>query len=70
MSSFPEHQPPKGSSKKPLRKLTEAQPKPNTFTVGSRNAKPNGLAAKGSRLEAWGIGKQEHIRNKRKKQGD
>lgn len=64
---FPEHTPPAGSSKKPLKNLTERQPKPNTFTVGSRAAKPNGLAAKGSRLESWGIGKQEHTRKKRQK---
>lgn len=64
---FPEHVPPAGSSKKPLRKLTEKQPKPNEFTTGSRAARPNGLAAKGSRLESWGIGKQEHIQKKRQK---
>lgn len=64
---FPEHTPPEGSSKKPLRKLTAKQPKPNEFTVGSRNAKPNGLAAKGSRLEAWGIGMHEHTKKKKKR---
>lgn len=70
MAKFPEHQPPEGSSKKPLRKLTAKQPKPNEFTTGSRAAKSNGLAAKGSRLEAWGIGKQESVQKKRqKKQG-
>jgi hypothetical protein len=62
-----EHKHPKGSSKKPLKKLTESQPKPNEFTTGSRAAKPNGIAAKGSRLEAWGIGMQEAAGNKKKR---
>lgn len=62
---YPQHVPPAGSSTAPLPNLTANQPKPNTFTVGSRNAKPGGLAAKGSQLEAWAIGKQAEIKAKR-----
>lgn len=63
--SFPQHEHPQGSSTAPLPKLTAAQPKPNTFTVGSRNAKPGGLAARGSQLEAWAIGRQAEVRKQR-----
>lgn len=63
--SFPQHSHPEGSSTTPLPKLTAAQPKPNEFTTGSRNAKPGGLAAKGSQLESWAIGRQAEIRKQR-----
>lgn len=56
---FPTHQHPQGSSNLKLGNLTAAQPKPNEFTVGSRAAKPGGIAAKGSQLEAWAISKQQ-----------
>lgn len=56
---FPTHQHPQGSSNLKLDTLTAAQPKPNEFTVGSRAAKPGGIAAKGSQLEAWAISKQQ-----------
>lgn len=62
---YPQHVHPEGSSTAPLPNLTAAQPKPNTFTVGSRNAKPGGLAARGSQLEAWAIGRQAEIRKQR-----
>lgn len=62
---FPQHHHPEGSSTMPLPRLTAAQPKPNTFTVGSRNAKAGGIAAKGSQLEAWAIGRQAAIRSQR-----
>lgn len=62
---YPQHVHPEGSSTAPLPNLTAAQPKPNTFTVGSRNAKPNGIAARGSQLEAWAIGRQAEIRKQR-----
>jgi hypothetical protein len=64
-SGFPQHSHPSGSSTTPLPNLTANQPKPNTFTTGSRNAKPGGLAAKGSQLEAWAMGKQAEIKAKR-----
>lgn len=63
--SFPQHNHPAGSSTAPLPNLTANQPKPNTFTTGSRNAKPGGLAAKGSQLEAWAMGKQAEVKAKR-----
>lgn len=62
---FPQHVHPAGSSTAPLPNLTAAQPKPNTFTTGSRNAQPNGIAARGSQLEAWAIGRQQEIRKQR-----
>jgi hypothetical protein len=62
---YPQHIHPEGSSIAPLPNLTAAQPKPNEFTVGSRNAKPGGLAARGSQLEAWAIGRQAEIRKQR-----
>lgn len=62
---FPQHSHPAGSSTAPLPNLTAAQPKPNTFTTGSRNAKPGGIAAKGSQLEAWAMGRTAEIRAKR-----
>jgi hypothetical protein len=62
---FPQHSHPSGSSTAPLPNLTAAQPKPNTFTTGSRNARPNGIAARGSQLEAWAMGKQAEVRKQR-----
>lgn len=62
---YPQHAHPEGSSSTPLPNLTAAQPKPNTFIVGSRNAKPGGLAARGSQLEAWAIGRQAEVRKQR-----
>lgn len=60
-SPYPTHQHPEGSSNLKLQGLTNAQPKPNEFTVGSRNAKPNGIAAAGSRLEAWAQAKSSAV---------
>ena len=62
---FPQHVHPEGSSTAPLPNLTAAQPKPNVFTTGSRNAKPGGIAARGSQLEAWAMGRQQQIRQQR-----
>lgn len=62
---YPTHVHPAGSSSATLPKLTASQPKPNEFTVGSRNAKPGGIAARGSQLEAWAIGRQAEIRKQR-----
>lgn len=56
---FPTHQHPEGSSNLKLQNLTADQPRQNEFTVGSRNAKPGGIAARGSQLEAWAISKQK-----------
>ncbi len=58
-SPFPTHQHPEGSSNLKLPTLTANQPRTNEFTVGSRNAKPGGIAARGSQLEAWAISKQK-----------
>lgn len=55
---YPTHQHPEGSSNLKLGALSAQQPRPNDFTVGSRNVKPGGIAARGSQLEAWGIAKQ------------
>lgn len=55
----PTHQHPQGSSNLKLGNLSESQPRPNDFTVGSRNVKPGGIAARGSQLEAWSISKQK-----------
>lgn len=55
-SPFPTHEHPAGASNMILPRLTAAQSepgKPNEFVVSSRNAKPGGIAAAGSRLEAW-----------------
>jgi len=60
-SPYPTHQHPEGSSNLKLQSLSAAQPKPNDFTVGSRNAKPGGIAAKGSQLEAWAISKGQAV---------
>lgn len=49
---YPTHQHPAGSSTTLLPNLTAAQPKPNQFTVGSRNIKGGGIAAMGSQLES------------------
>lgn len=49
---FPTHVHPEGSSTQILPHLTANQPKPNQFTVGSRNIKGGGIAAMGSQLEA------------------
>lgn len=62
---FPQHVHPEGSSTAPLPNLTARQPKPNTFTTGSRNVQPGGIAARGSQLEAWAIGRQQQIRQQR-----
>jgi len=64
-SQFSDHEHPAGSSTTPLPTLTANQPKPNTFTTGSRNAKPGGIAARGSQLESWAMGKQAQVRAKR-----
>lgn len=58
---FPTHQHPEGSSNLKLGNLSAAQPRPNDFTVGSRNVKPGGIAARGSQLESWGIAKQKAV---------
>lgn len=58
-SPFPTHQHPEGSSNLRLNNLSDAQPAPNEFTVGSRANKPGGIASKGSQLEAWAISKQQ-----------
>jgi len=63
--AYPQHTHPEGSSTAPLPNLTASQPKPNTFTTGSRNAKPGGIAARGSQLEAWAIGRTQQIRQQR-----
>lgn len=57
----PTHQHPQGSSNMKLGNLSASQPRPNDFTVGSRNVKPGGIAARGSQLEAWGIAKQKAV---------
>lgn len=62
---FPQHTHPEGSSTQPLPHLTASQPRPNTFTVGSRNARPGGIAARGSQLEAWAMGRQQQVRQQR-----
>lgn len=67
--SFPQHVPPAGSSTQVLPRLTAAQStpgRPNTFVVGSRNAKAGGIAAMGSQLEAWAQNRQAEIRASRK----
>jgi hypothetical protein len=64
-AQFPQHTHPEGSSQQPLPHLTASQPKPNTFTTGSRNARPGGIAARGSQLEAWAMGRQQQIREQR-----
>jgi hypothetical protein len=64
-SQFSGHIHPAGSSTTPLPNLTASQPKPNTFTTGSRNAKPGGIAARGSQLESWAMGKQAQVRAQR-----
>lgn len=51
-SPYPTHVHPEGSSNQILPNLTAAQPRPNQFTVGSRNVKGGGIAAMGSQLEA------------------
>ena len=60
-SPFPTHQHPEGSSNLKLQNLSANQPRQNEFTVGSRNAKPGGIAAKGSQLEAWAISKSNAV---------
>jgi hypothetical protein len=68
-ADYPLHVPPAGSSTQVLPHLTasQSQPgRPNTFTVGSRNAKAGGIAAMGSQLEAWAQSRQSEIRNQRK----
>lgn len=64
-SQFSSHTHPSGSATAPLKNLTAAQPKPNTFTTGSRNAKPGGIAAKGSQLEAWAQSKSSAVQARR-----
>lgn len=64
-SQFSSHAHPAGSATTALPSLTASQPKPNTFTVGSRNAKPNGIAAKGSQLEAWAQSKSSAVQARR-----
>ncbi len=58
---YPTHQHPEGSSNLKLQNLTADQPRQNEFTVGSRAAKPGGIAAKGSQLEAWAISKSQAV---------
>lgn len=60
-SPFPTHQHPEGSSNLKLQNLSANQPRTNEFTVGSRNAKPGGIAARGSQLEAWAISKSQAV---------
>ncbi len=60
-SPHPTHQHPEGSSNLKLATLTANQPRTNEFTVGSRAAKPGGIAAKGSQLEAWAISKSNAV---------
>lgn len=61
---FPTHQHPSGSSNMILQNASAAlsQPgRPNTLIVGSRNASPGGIAAAGSRLEAWANAKSSAV---------
>lgn len=61
---FPTHQHPSGSSNMILQNASAAlsQPgRPNTMIVGSRNAQPGGIAAAGSRLEAWAQAKSSAV---------
>lgn len=58
---YPTHEHPEGSSNLKLANLTADQPRQNEFTVGSRNAKPGGIAARGSQLEAWAISKSSAV---------
>lgn len=60
-SPYPTHEHPEGSSNLKLQNLTADQPRTNEFTVGSRNAKPGGIAARGSQLEAWAISKSQAV---------
>lgn len=60
-SPHPTHQHPEGSSNLKLPTLTANQPRTNEFTVGSRNAKPGGIAARGSQLEAWAVSKSQAV---------
>ena len=60
-SPYPTHQHPEGSSNLKLQNLTADQPRTNEFTVGSRNAKPGGIAARGSQLEAWAVSKSQAV---------
>lgn len=60
-SPHPTHQHPEGSSNLKLQNLTADQPRTNEFTVGSRNAKPGGIAARGSQLEAWAVSKSQAV---------
>lgn len=60
-SPFPTHEHPEGSSNLRLNNLSDKQPAPNEFTVGSRANKPGGIASKGSQLEAWAISKQNAV---------
>ena len=64
-SQFSAHEHPAGSSTTPLPTLTASQPKPNTFTTGSRNARPGGIAARGSQLEAWAQSKSSAVQARR-----
>lgn len=68
---FPTHQHPSGSSNMILQNASAAlsQPgRPNTLIVGSRNASPGGIAAAGSRLEAWANAKSSAVKARRASQ--
>lgn len=61
---YPTHEHPSGSSNMILQNASKAlsEPgRPNTLTVGSRNASPGGIAAAGSRLEAWASAKSSAV---------
>lgn len=61
---FPTHVHPAGSSNMTMPNASAAHSapgRPQTFTVGSRNSNPNGIAAAGSRLEAWAQSKTSAV---------
>jgi len=66
-ANYPEHVPPKGSSRKVLTELSEKHTvsgRTQEFTVGSRNAVSGGIAAKGSQLEASAMSMKPRKRKK------
>lgn len=69
-NEHPQHKEPKGISKQVLPKLSARhtiEGRTQEFTVGSRNAESDGVAAKGSKLEAQAINMQNSKKAKRAK---
>jgi hypothetical protein len=68
---FPQAKFPSGASTKPLEQASAAHSlpdKPQTFTQGAYTHKPGGIAAAGSRLEAWAQSRTMSIQNRRRTQ--